>query len=117
MFDLPKYGQGTCLTRVSSLLLRLGIDTESLSKSSVVVAGSNGKGSTATYLSSIGKECGLKTGTFTSPHLFDFSERFKIDGKNIDPKELNELVRLISATIRDLQSEEALGGFGAFEAQ
>lgn len=47
------------------------------------VAGTNGKGSTSHMLASILQEAGYKTGLYTSPHLKDFRERIKIDGKEI----------------------------------
>ena len=50
---------------------------------SIHIAGTNGKGSTAHLISSIMQEAGYKTGLYTSPHLIDFRERIKIDGKKI----------------------------------
>lgn len=47
------------------------------------VAGTNGKGSTSHMLASVLMEAGYKTGLYTSPHLKDFRERIKIDGKEI----------------------------------
>jgi dihydrofolate synthase/folylpolyglutamate synthase len=47
------------------------------------VAGTNGKGSTSHMLAAIFQQCGYKTGLYTSPHLKDFRERIKIDGKMI----------------------------------
>jgi dihydrofolate synthase/folylpolyglutamate synthase len=44
------------------------------------VAGTNGKGSTSHMLASILQEAGYKTGLYTSPHLYDFRERIKING-------------------------------------
>ncbi len=46
----------------------------------IVVGGTNGKGSTAAYLSAILTAHGLKTGLFTSPHLLELRERFRVDG-------------------------------------
>lgn len=50
---------------------------------SVHVAGTNGKGSVSHFLASIFQECGYKTGLYTSPHLKDFRERIRINGKMI----------------------------------
>lgn len=47
------------------------------------VAGTNGKGSVSNMLASILQEAGYKTGLYTSPHLKDFRERIKINGKDI----------------------------------
>ena len=45
------------------------------------VAGTNGKGSTSHTLAAILQECGYKVGLYTSPHLVDFRERIKVNGK------------------------------------
>ncbi len=47
------------------------------------IAGTNGKGSVSNMLSSVLQEAGYKTGLYTSPHLKDFRERIRIDGKMI----------------------------------
>ncbi len=48
---------------------------------SIHVAGTNGKGSVCHMLASVLQNAGYKTGSFTSPHLLDFRERIKVDGK------------------------------------
>jgi len=48
------------------------------------VAGTNGKGSTSHMLASVLQEAGYKVGLYTSPHLKDYRERIKINGKDID---------------------------------
>ncbi|MDB5629868.1 MAG: FolC bifunctional protein, partial [Tardiphaga sp.] len=58
MFDLPKYGDGIGLARLSALLDKLGIDRAALQRRSVVITGSNGKGSTAAFAASIGRAAG-----------------------------------------------------------
>ena len=60
---------------------------------SVHVAGTNGKGSTSHMLASIFQEAGYKTGLYTSPHLKDFRERIKIDGKMIPKKYVSNFVK------------------------
>ena len=47
------------------------------------VAGTNGKGSSSHMLAAVLQQCGYKTGLYTSPHLIDFRERIKINGKMI----------------------------------
>ncbi|CAM0956566.1 unnamed protein product [Alopecurus aequalis] len=49
----------------------------------VHVAGTKGKGSTCTFAESILRSCGFRTGLFTSPHLMDVRERFRLDGLDI----------------------------------
>src|SRR5919206_2486018 len=50
----------------------------------VLIAGTNGKGSTAATLASILQASGLCTGLYTSPHLVRINERIRINGENID---------------------------------
>ena len=52
----------------------------------VQIAGTNGKGSTATVLDSICRAAGIKTGLYTSPHLVSITERIKINGVEIRPE-------------------------------
>jgi dihydrofolate synthase/folylpolyglutamate synthase len=116
MFDLPKYGDGICLARLTALLDVLAIDRERLSRIAVVVTGSNGKGSTAAFCASIGRAAGLRTGLFTSPHLYRFNERFRIDDVSIDDARLAELTARIAEAIDNL-ARQRNERFGAFEAQ
>ena len=60
---------------------------------SVHIAGTNGKGSTAHMIASILQEAGYKVGLYTSPHLKDFRERIKINGKMISKKSVVDFVQ------------------------
>ena len=60
---------------------------------SVHIAGTNGKGSTAHMISSILQEAGYKVGLYTSPHLKDFRERIKINGKMISKETVVDFVQ------------------------
>jgi dihydrofolate synthase/folylpolyglutamate synthase len=115
MFDLPKYGEGICLARMAELLDALAIDRARLQEKSIAITGSNGKGSTAAFCASISHAYGLRTGLFTSPHLFRVSERFQIDGIPIADEPLRQLARRIEAAI-DTVSKKRGEQFGAFEA-
>ena len=57
------------------------------------VAGTNGKGSTSHMLASILQQAGYKVGLYTSPHLKDFRERIKINGKEISKKEVVNFIK------------------------
>uniref|UniRef100_Q07VG0 Dihydrofolate synthase/folylpolyglutamate synthase n=1 Tax=Rhodopseudomonas palustris (strain BisA53) TaxID=316055 RepID=Q07VG0_RHOP5 len=116
MFDLPKYGEGICLARLVDLLDVLSIDRARLQRLSVVVAGSNGKGSTAAFCASIGRAYGRKSGLFTSPHLHRFNERFQIDGVPVDDTTLARLMSQVSSAIDEVATRRG-ESFGAFEAQ
>lgn len=57
------------------------------------VGGTNGKGSTCAYLSSIIQESGYKVGLFTSPHFFDFRERIKVNNKKIEKDFITKFIQ------------------------
>ena len=59
------------------------------------VAGTNGKGSVCTMIAEILKTAGFKTALYTSPHLFSYTERFKINGQNIPENIFSEYVTLV----------------------
>jgi dihydrofolate synthase/folylpolyglutamate synthase len=115
MFDLPKYGEGVCLARMAELLERLTIDRDRLARMSVVVTGSNGKGSTASFCANVARAYGLRTGLFTSPHLFRVNERFQIDNVPVGDDDLSRLASRIQAAIADISRHRG-EQFGAFEA-
>lgn len=60
---------------------------------SIHVAGTNGKGSTSHMLASVLQEAGYKVGLYTSPHLIDFRERIKINGKEIPKQNVVDFVK------------------------
>ena len=68
------------LDHIRALLKALGEPQKSFAP--VLIAGTNGKGSTAATLASIAKAAGLKTGLYTSPHLVRVNERIKISGES-----------------------------------
>ncbi len=69
------------LTNIVALAGHLGHPQQQFK--SIHVAGTNGKGSTSHMIASILQEAGYKTGLYTSPHLRDFRERIKVNGKMI----------------------------------
>lgn len=115
MFSLPKYGTGLCLARMAALLDVLAINRDRLQERSIAITGSNGKGSTAAFCASIGRAFGLRTGLFTSPHLFHVNERFQIGGEPIGDERLRELAERVETAI-DATSKRLNEKFGAFEA-
>ncbi|WP_029586078.1 folylpolyglutamate synthase/dihydrofolate synthase family protein [Bradyrhizobium sp. URHD0069] len=115
MFNLPKYGDGVCLARLAELLDAIEVDRARLARISVVVTGSNGKGSTAAFCASIAHAYGLRTGLFTSPHLYRFNERFQVDGAPVGDDDLARLKIRIEAAIAEI-SQRSGEKFGSFEA-
>ena len=104
------------LDRVEQLLDLLEIDK--LQIPCIHIAGTNGKGSTAAYCASLLQEKGLKVGLFTSPHIFDFSERIRVNGKPIPAKEViffckqyQSLLKSVDASFFELTFAMALQYF------
>jgi dihydrofolate synthase/folylpolyglutamate synthase len=115
LFDFPKYGEGIGLARTADLLDAIAVDRTKLQRISVVVTGSNGKGSTAAFCAGIAHAWGLRTGLFTSPHLHRFNERFRVDGRPIGDDALARLTLRVEAAIAEL-SQRRNEKFGTFEA-
>jgi dihydrofolate synthase/folylpolyglutamate synthase len=115
VFDLPKYGDGVCLARLAELLDVVAVDRGRLQRLSIVITGSNGKGSTAAFCANIGRAFGLRTGLFTSPHLYRVNERFQIDGVQIDNDDLTRLKGRIEIAVAEI-SQRRNQRFGSFEA-
>jgi dihydrofolate synthase/folylpolyglutamate synthase len=82
----------------------------------VLVTGSKGKGSTASFISSLLQANGYKTGLFTSPHYFSFNERIRINGKPISDNDLIRLANHIELAVKkcmnELDENEYLGPIG-----
>ena len=70
----------------------------------ITVAGSKGKGSTATLLASILSASGEKVGLITSPHLLSFRERIRIDGQSIAPEQLDAALDRVEPAVLELAS-------------
>src|ERR1700678_4763548 len=74
------------LAHMRTLMAALGNAERSFT--SVLVAGTNGKGSTSSTLASILARAGYRTGLYTSPHLTSVNERIQVDGCAIDDDDL-----------------------------
>lgn len=59
----------------------------------ILIAGTNGKGSTAAYIGAILQSHGLRVGLYTSPHLVDFRERFRVDGRLLPEDQVERIGR------------------------
>ncbi|MGO0123109.1 bifunctional folylpolyglutamate synthase/dihydrofolate synthase [Desulfothermobacter acidiphilus] len=89
------------LERVHALLARLGNPHRCLRV--VHVGGTNGKGSVTAFLTSILWAAGYRVGTFTSPHLRSYQERFRINGTPIPERELDRLAEELYPHLATLQ--------------
>ena len=78
MYGLGRFGIKLGLDTISEILSNLGSPEKNFK--SIHIAGTNGKGSIASYIAAILKAAGFKVGLYTSPHLVRFNERFAING-------------------------------------
>ena len=78
------------LERISSVLQLLGNPQDSLK--CIHVAGTNGKGSVCAIISTILTKAGIKVGLYTSPHIFNYTERIKINGVDISKEDFANLL-------------------------
>ena len=113
LFGLQKFGIKFGLSNISRLLELVGNPHKTLK--TVHIAGTNGKGSTAATIASIMKEAGYKVGLYTSPHLIDFTERIKINGKEIEEGEVVRLTEYIRSKVQDSEFKDELERITFFE--
>jgi dihydrofolate synthase / folylpolyglutamate synthase len=95
IYALGRFGIKPGLERVAKLLDALGNPQHSFT--TVHVVGTNGKGSTASFLSSILSAAGYRTGLFTSPHLISFTERIRSNGNEISEDAVTRLAEQVMA--------------------
>ena len=97
------FGSVPGLERIKCLCERLGNPQQKLSV--IHIAGTNGKGSAVAMLSSILKEAGYRVGTYTSPHLEKYNERFLINGKEISDEDFAREITLMKNICEELAAE------------
>jgi dihydrofolate synthase/folylpolyglutamate synthase len=89
------------ITNTIILCERLGNPQEKFK--SIHVGGTNGKGSVSHSLAAIFQTAGYKTGLYTSPHLYDFRERIRINGQMIDKHFVTGFVEKIKPSIEEIE--------------
>ncbi|NTU42085.1 MAG: bifunctional folylpolyglutamate synthase/dihydrofolate synthase [Nitrospirales bacterium] len=97
LYGLQKQGIKLGLDKVRDILSSLGDPQESFR--TVHVAGTNGKGSVSSMVSSILMAHGQSTGLFTSPHLLSFTERIRVNGAQITEADVVALTEEIKAAV------------------
>lgn len=95
------------LERISNALQALGLLEKSYFPA-VQIVGTNGKGSTATFLASLATAHGLKTGLYTSPHFLTARERIRINGEMLATKLWPDLATRVHSVAPDLTYFEFL---------
>ncbi len=100
------------LARMEWMMEKLGHPERKMK--TVHIGGTNGKGSTVTYLRCILEAAGYSVGTFTSPYIEQFNERISVNGKPIRDEEIRDLTNVILPLAEELEETE-LGGPTEFE--
>ncbi len=100
LYNVPKFTTKSTPEMTRAFYEFLGCPGET--RKIVHVAGTNGKGSVCTYLSSILTAHGYKTAMFTSPHLISMCERFRIDGEIMGEDEFMKYFYLVRAKVGEM---------------
>jgi len=108
-----KFKKIPTLKRMRTFMKVLGNPQDKIT--AIHIAGTNGKGSTLTFLRGILQETGYKVGTFTSPFLVRFNERISVDGQPIADSEILRLVQKLYPVIMQLDEQLPEGGPTEFE--
>ncbi len=101
LYSLQKHGIKLGLSNTKELMRILGEPQNRFH--CIQIAGTNGKGSTASMIASILKESGFKTGLFTSPHLISFTERIRVNNDQISESDVIDLASRIRNLIADTE--------------
>ncbi len=101
--SLNRFGIKPGLDRITALLKKLGNPQNELSV--IHIAGTNGKGSTATAINNIMQAAGKKTGLFISPYVLDFKERIQVNNEYITTSALCELTEVVSKAANEVGKE------------
>ncbi len=107
-----KFGIKPGLERMRWMLEELGNPERHIK--CVHLAGTNGKGSTLTYMRYMLENAKYKVGTFTSPYIETFNERISVNGTPIADEEITELVKMVKPVVEKLD-ETDLGEATEFE--
>ena len=101
--SLKVYGSVPGLLNIENLCRKLGNPQDALTF--VHIAGTNGKGSVLSFVSTILKEAGYRTGRYISPVIFDYRERIQVRGRMISKADLCRGMRLLKEICEELVSE------------
>ncbi len=107
--SLLRFGSKPGLERILKVLEILGNPQDKLNI--VHVAGTNGKGSTSTYISSVLCESGLNVGLYTSPYITCFNERIRFCSENISGEDLALYTEIVKAASKDVLGDDPLTEF------
>ena len=108
LLEIPKFTKKNTMEDTKAFLKELKLPLEH--KKIIHVAGTNGKGSVCFYLNNLLNCAGKNTGLFTSPHLVDIRERFRIDGEMVTKQAFFEAFSVVYDKVMS-KYEDALNGY------
>ncbi|UNC90899.1 bifunctional folylpolyglutamate synthase/dihydrofolate synthase [Candidatus Contubernalis alkaliaceticus] len=111
--SIGRFGIKPGLARMSKMMELLGNPQKKIKV--IHIAGTNGKGSTAAFLSKILEEAGYSVGLYTSPYLEAFTNRMAINGNDIPEDRLVEIVNIVKPMVDDISKDFELGQMTEFE--
>lgn len=111
--ERTKFGIKPGIKRMEWMLERMGNPQENIR--GIHVVGTNGKGSTVSYLKNALIANGYEVGTFTSPYIETFNERISLNGMPVDDESIVKLVELVKPISEQLTEETELGPATEFE--
>lgn len=101
--NLTKFGINLGLDRIKELVRRVG--NPHLKLKVIHIGGTNGKGSVANMIASTLEAAKYKVGIFTSPHLHRYTERYRINGKQISKERVAEILNMLKPHLDDMVKE------------
>lgn len=110
---LPKLHEKNDLSYIKEVLAYLGNPQNKVK--TIHVTGTNGKGSTAYYITNLLKKAGLKTGLFVSPYISKFNERIQLDLELISDEDLITAYQVVTQAIDKIRESKPEFGLVTFE--
>ncbi len=115
IYALPRFAAASpSLDPMKELMRALGHPERRLRF--IHVAGTNGKGSTATMIAAVLEEAGLRVGLYTSPYINYFRERFRINGRPINSLTFSRAAKRMLDTLKKIPARESISQFDAVTA-
>lgn len=111
--SIGRFGIKPGLQRMTRMMELLGDPHKSLKV--IHIAGTNGKGSTAAFVTKILEEAGFKVGLYTSPYLEAFTNRMSINGQDIPREKLVKIVETVKPLVDEIAQDPSLGQMTEFE--
>src|SRR3954469_1006103 len=108
LFSLERLGMKFGLENIATLCAALGHPEQTFK--SIVIAGTNGKGSVTVMVETALRAAAHRTARYTSPHLVRLEERFVVDGREVEPAALRDSLGVVQEAVTSLIARGAFEG-------